>query len=53
MKNYKKLTTTELLKLNYQYFQNIKNNITLFWEGDLTINMKKEINKIRKELENR
>ena len=51
--NYKTLTRKELLKLNFQYLQNIKSNITLLWQGDFKINMKTEINKIRKELETR
>ena len=51
--NYKKLSTRKLLKLNYQYIQNVKCNTTLLWEGDVKLNMKTEINKIRKELETR
>ena len=53
MKNYKKLTTKELLKLNYQFMQNIKYDTTILWENDKMISIKDELVKVRKELETR
>ena len=53
MKNYKEMTTRELLTLNYQYLQNTKNNITILWEGDKLLNIKNELRKVRRQLEKR
>lgn len=53
MKNYKELSTNELLKLNYVYLKNVECSITLFWQGDKMMNMEVELEKIRQELESR